>query len=75
MANGIVRQLRRAQRAVRGEISANQESGNVFARGLSGEGFDGGYQAALSDVLLALNGVMPQRWEEWNQRLEERTAR
>lgn len=41
----------------------------------SGEGFVGGYAAALSDVLLALNGVRPNHlsgewdfWIDWKER-------
>jgi hypothetical protein len=38
---------------------AQASKGGMYAAGLAGEGWDGGYLAALNDVLLALNGVIP----------------
>ena len=61
MAKGIKRKLLAAQRAVQKEIAANGASGNVYARGLAGEGRAGGYSDALADVLLLLNGCPPCR--------------
>jgi hypothetical protein len=42
-------------------ISARTRDGGLYARGLAGEGYAGGYRDALHDVILFLNGVKPQR--------------
>jgi hypothetical protein len=64
MARGIVRKVQAAQQRVERSItdhrnSAATDAGRFFARGLPREGYAGGYSQALSDVLLALNGVEP----------------
>lgn len=45
-------------------------SNDKYSRGLSGEGYAGGYAAALSDVLLVLDGcppcVRPEYWRKEN---------
>lgn len=52
--------------------SANREmkglnDGSIYSAGLASEGYVGGYSAALSDVLLILDGaeprVRPRFWE------------
>ena len=43
------------------EIQFNTDRGGVFARGLAGEGYHGGYRDALRDVVLLLNDVIPNR--------------
>ena len=51
-----------AQRAKAADVMGrrtNQES--LYSRGLSAEGYLGGYVAALDDAILILNGVEPQR--------------
>jgi len=48
-----------AMENVRREISDNAAHGGRFAAGLAGEGYAGGYLAALSDVQLLLNGAPP----------------
>lgn len=58
MARGIRKAIYRARKLVKAEIRANHSSGGLHARGLSGEGYAGGYLQALSDVLLALDGVV-----------------
>ena len=67
MAAGIVKKIRNAldavNRQIRGYISSSD--GNYVARGLSGEGYDGGYRDALHDVIQALNGSTPDRWLRW----------
>lgn len=65
MAKGIKRELKAAYEAARREIAALSASGGHFARGLSSEGYMGGYAQALDDVTLALNGVEPDRWRRW----------
>lgn len=65
MAKGIKRKLYRARKRVEHEIRAVASMGGKYARGLSSEGYFGGYRDALNDVLLALNGVTPQRHGWW----------
>lgn len=71
MAKGIKRLIAIARANVRREIRGNIRTGSdreeFFSRALSGEGYFGGYIAALDDVILALNGNIPNRngwWEE-----------
>ena len=52
---GIKRQLREARRRAMERIEARARDGGFYAAGLSSEGYDGGYVAALDDVELALN--------------------
>ncbi len=66
MAHGIKRALTKAQKKVRKEIEDNAAGGSKYARGLANEGFAGGYAQALSDVMLALNGVTPQTRGYWD---------
>lgn len=73
MAKGIQRLIDIAHKNVSKEIRSDAgydnpdmtQRSSFFARGLSGEGFNGGYRAALEDVILALNGVRPQRNGWW----------
>ena len=68
MAKGIKRRLLRTIKRVRAHISVSTDQSNKFSRGLSGEGYAGGYIAALNDVLLVLNGVEPQdHWGFWRE--------
>lgn len=64
MAKGIRRPLRRAIDRVTAEIS--QRGDGKYARGLSTEGYSGGYQQALRDVELLLNGTMPNTRDYWD---------
>jgi len=67
MARGVVRKLNRVIEAVNQSIHREIDADSIYSRGLSGEGYDGGYRDAICDVLLALNGVQPRRnlwWEE-----------
>lgn len=73
MNKGIKRMIgmarKNVEKEIRGSAGYNDEGGSLrqsfFARGISGEGFNGGYRAALDDVLLALNGNIPQRNGWW----------
>lgn len=69
MAKGIKRKLEAARANVSQEISGDYAAagGSRFAVVVS-EGFNGGYRAALDDVMLALNGVTPQRNGWWRDR-------
>lgn len=59
MSKDIVRKVKRVFQAVQAEHRAQYEGASHVARGLSSEGYVGGYLQALSDVSLALNGVHP----------------
>ncbi len=59
MARGILRDLKRAQKAVRAEIKGNRDGGDKFSCGLSNEGFAGGYLEALRDVEAMLTHGYP----------------
>ena len=66
MAKGIKRLLAAARKNVESEIKLlARQSDSIFSRGLSTEGYHGGYLHALDDVLLALNGNTPQRHGWW----------
>jgi len=64
MAKGIRRNLKKARKSVSNEISAQAQSGGLYARGFASEGYLGGYRDALDDVDLALSGVIPNRWRQ-----------
>ena len=67
MAKGIKRLLLIATKNAEREISAHAARGGIYARGMAGEGYNGGYRDALYDVALALNGVTPQRHGWWER--------
>lgn len=67
MAKGIRRQVNRAHEQVSQQIAAYAARGDKYSRGLASEGYNGGYRDALSDVLLALNGVRPNRNGWWDE--------
>lgn len=54
-----MRDLDRAQKNVEKEIRANARSGGMYAGALSGEGYAGGYLAALQDVEAMLRHGCP----------------
>lgn len=66
MAKGIKRALQRARRKVQKEIEGNAAGGGKYARGLANEGYAGGYEQALSDVMLALDGIGPSTRGYWD---------
>jgi len=61
MSKGIRRKINAVMTFKRKEISAFASQGKI-AGGLASEGYNGGYLDALEDVMLALDGVEPQRW-------------
>lgn len=65
MARGIERQLKKVRKRVSAHIKANAERGGIYARGMAGEGYHGGYCDAIDDIGLALNGVRPNRRDFW----------
>ena len=76
MAKGIKKLMAIARLNVSRQIRSDAGYGDnlshnehFFARGIAVDGFNGGYQAALDDVLLALNGVVPQRNGWWSHPL------
>lgn len=56
--------IRRAAERVEARIS--QHNGSLYARGLSREGYLGGYAQALSDVQLVLDGIIPSTQGFWH---------
>lgn len=60
----IKRDLRKARSNVEAEIAANAARGRLAAA-MASEGYAGGYQAALDDVLLSMNGVYPNGSRYW----------
>lgn len=68
MTVGIRRMLRRARRAAENEVSILARRGGVYAGALASEGYSGGYRDALDDVRLALDGIVPARWGQWQER-------
>lgn len=55
----IERHIRKATRRVNQMISGQVDQSNKFSRGLSGEGWLGGYRAALQDVQHLLSDCIP----------------
>ena len=64
MAKGIKRKIDKVRDRVQREISGMARQGRIAAA-LSSEGYNGGYRDALDDIILALNGVTPQRHGWW----------
>ena len=50
------------------EYKASGSKGPNFAAGLASEGYVGGYRDALSDVILAMNGITPNTRGWWEKR-------
>jgi hypothetical protein len=66
MSKGIKRRIKRVLKKVNQEI-ADSTHDSLYSRGLSREGYMGGYAEALNDVMLALNGVKPVRRDWWTK--------
>jgi hypothetical protein len=58
------KRIKEASRKVSKEISDLASGDSIYAGGLAGEGYAGGFRDALLDVLLVLDGVEPNR-EYW----------
>ena len=58
--------LVRVQEEIQG-LSRGVVSDSMYARGLSREGYSGGYERALQDVLLVLDGVLPNTRSYWRE--------
>jgi len=68
MTKGIKRKIKIAMKNISNNIENATNQNNLWSRGLAREGFDGGYEAALSDVLLVLSGGEPcSRPEFWKE--------
>jgi len=70
MTRGIKKDLRlvraRIRREISGLASGHTGPGPNYSGGLSSEGYVGGYNDAVTDVLLALNNVKPRdRYGFW----------
>ena len=70
MTKGIKRKLAIARGNVQREITGYASQGGRYAC-LAGEGYMGGYRDALDDVVLALNGVIPDRHCWWRAMREK----
>jgi len=73
MARDVRGTIKEVSNRVSEQIAAFAASGRNgpsghYARGLASEGYNGGYRDALSDVLLFLNGVRPNRNGWWEPR-------
>jgi len=74
-SHGIKRMIYRAQSNIETEIRNDSTScrmrctgtGINYGGALSREGYNGGYYDALSDVINALNGVIPNRNGWWRK--------
>lgn len=66
-AREIVKHVERARLMAQKEIEGVAQLGGRFAGGLSSEGYHGGYRDALDDVILLLNGVVPNRYPYWRR--------
>lgn len=65
MATPTRKLIEQALDAASREVEGLAASGGKYARGLAGEGYTGGYRDALRDVLLVLDGVVPNRNNWW----------
>lgn len=57
--------IKRALDKVNKEIAGQIDRSSMYSRGLSREGYQGGYAQALSDVLLVLDGNTPNTRNYW----------
>jgi len=67
MAKGIKKAIYKTLLNVNAEIKGNAERG-LYAGALSAEGYAGGYRDALHDILLLLNGTIPNRRNYWDMK-------
>ena len=51
--------IREQENRVREAIKRATNQNDLYSRGLAGEGYNGGYRDAISDIILLLNGVIP----------------
>jgi len=72
MARGIKRLVARAHKNVSRQIQSDHDQMTGLYGCLAGEGYNGGYRAALDDVILALNGNLPLRNGWWDPPEKER---
>jgi hypothetical protein len=73
---GVKKLIRAVSDEVGNEIAGTAQGG-FYAAGLSAEGYAGGYRDALHDVLVLMNGVLPNRggrswWEKACSKIEAR---
>jgi hypothetical protein len=71
MPKGIQTLLRIAIDNLEADMNDGTNRDRLYSRGLTREGYNGGYQAALMDVQNALNGVTPNRNGWWEKREED----
>lgn len=64
----FLKRLRSAREAVAAEIKGIASQGSLYARGLSSEGFAGGYRMALDDVeAMLMHGHPNDRRGYWRK--------
>lgn len=64
--NGPKTQIKKAINRILSQNMTDNAAASVTARGLSLEGYTGGYLDALYDILLVLNRVNPNRRNYWD---------
>ena len=62
-----INKVARARKRLQKQIEIDSHHGGIYAKGLAGEGYKGGYRDALDDVILLLNGATPYRNEWWDE--------
>lgn len=61
MTKGILKKISRASKRINTFIKYKTNKNSLYSRGLSREGYDGGYLDCLSDIQLVLKGIEPCR--------------
>ncbi len=59
--------IENASKKVQAEITGQTDQNNKYSTGLAYEGWQGGYLAALHDVLLLMHGVLPNTRNYWEK--------
>lgn len=73
--SAMQRLLCEALDAANADIRGQRRDGDIYAGGLSTEGFAGGYAQAINDVSLALNDAPPSNSRYWpNWKHQQRVA-
>lgn len=71
-ARELYKMLHSASNAAGREVSGHAARGGLYARGMSGEGYAGGYRDALYDVMAVMNGGHPSdKWGFWTEVLNK----
>lgn len=68
---GVKKLIKHVSDEVYRKIEDHASEGGLYARGTAMEGYNGGYFQALQDVLLAMNGAVPNS-PEWRRAFAKR---